>query len=46
MEIDYQYNEEEQIYFIRKEIIEMDVHLLGQLIKIKEINEFSDYKKI
>lgn len=46
MEVYYQFNEEEQTYFIQKEDIEMDIHLLGQLVKIKEINEFSDYKKI
>lgn len=46
MEVDYQFNEEEQTYFIQKEIIEMDIHLLGQLVKIKEINEFSNYKKM
>ncbi|RLD26542.1 MAG: hypothetical protein DRI54_02670 [Bacteroidetes bacterium] len=46
MEVDYQLNEEEQTYFIQKEEIEMDIHLLGELVKIKEINEFSDYKKI
>ena len=32
--------------YAQKEDIEMDIHLLGQLIKIKEINEFTEYRKM
>lgn len=45
MVIYYFLNEEEHIYLVQKEDLEMQVKLLGQLVTIKEINEFSNYKK-
>ena len=32
-------------YFIQKEDMDMEVKLLGQLVTIQEINEFSNYNK-
>lgn len=45
MVVTYTYNSEEQIYLIQKESLTMEVKLLGQLILLEEINEFSNYKK-
>jgi len=45
MVVNYEYNEDEKNYFVQKEDLDMEVKLLGQLVTINEINEFSNYKK-
>ena len=45
MIVNYIYNEEYQTYLISKESLDMEVKLLGQLVSIQELNEFSNYKK-
>jgi len=45
MVVTYTYSSEEQTYLIKKENLTMEVKLLGQLISLEEINEFSNYKK-
>jgi len=46
MKVYFHYNADEEVYFILKEEIDMEVKLLGQEVEILEKNEFSDYKKI
>ena len=37
---------ENKTYLIKDEHIVMDAKVLGQIVEIKDINEFSDYKKV
>ncbi len=46
MKVYFQYNVDEETYFITTEEIDMVVKMLGQEVEILEKNEFSDYKKI
>ena len=46
MVVHYDYFEEEDIYLIRKEQLDMDVKFFGQLIPINETNEYSRYRRI
>ncbi len=46
MVVNYQFEDSTQTYLIKKEDILMDARILGQTIEVKEISEFSDYKKV
>jgi hypothetical protein len=46
MFVNYTYNEESKTYLISKENLDMKANILGQVIDIKEITEYSDYTKI
>ena len=46
MVVTYLYNEKEDTYFIEKEELDLDVNILDQNVKIKEISEYSNYKKM
>jgi len=46
MFVNYTYNEESKTYLISKENLDMKANILGQVIDIKEITEYSDYTDI
>jgi len=46
MTVDYLYLEEGKAYYMKKEHLDMDVKLLGQIVEVEEINEYSNYKKV
>ena len=46
MNVDYLYLEEEDAYFMEKEYLDMKVKLLGQIVEVEEINEYTNYKKV
>ncbi len=46
MTVTYKMEEGTQTYLIEKEDILMDARILGQTVEVKEISEFSEYKKV
>ena len=46
MDVNYAYNEDGKTYLVSKENLDMKVKLLGQLMDIDEITEYTDYKKV
>lgn len=46
MVVRYEFHEKEAIYLIDIEELDMEVSLLGQLVPINEVNEYSNYRKI
>ncbi|MCU4156091.1 hypothetical protein J1N10_08880 [Carboxylicivirga sp. A043] len=44
--VNYTYNEAEQIYQLKKETFKMDVKGFGQMVPLKDVYEYSDYKKL
>jgi hypothetical protein len=46
MLVHYKFHEDEGVYLIHKETLDMEVKLLGQLVSIREQNEYLNYRKI
>ncbi len=46
MDVDYTYLEEEEMYVMEKEYLDMKVKLLGQLVEIEEISEYANHEKV
>lgn len=46
MVVHYEFNHEEAVYLIHTEELDMEVKLLGQMVPIKEINEYGNYNKV
>lgn len=46
MLVHYKFHEDEGVYLIHKEILDMEVKLLGQLVSIREHNKYQNYRKI
>jgi len=45
MVVHYKFNHEDAVYLIHTEELDMEVMLLGQIVPIKEINEYGNYSK-
>jgi len=45
MVVHYKFHDEAAVYLIHTEELDMEVKLLGQLVSIKEINEYGNYSK-
>ena len=46
MLVHYKFHEQERIYLIHKEVLDMEVKLLGQMVSILEHNNYQNYRKI
>ena len=46
MVVHYEFHEEEGHYLIKSEELDMEVNLLGQLLPVKEHNEYINYRKV